>query len=76
VLSNGSILVVGGSSSESGPVQPNLEILPRIPGGDTTVSLQFLTDTAPFNVYPFVFVLSSGNVFVGGRIRASVSCGR
>lgn len=73
LLSNGSILVVGGSSSESGPVQPNLEILPRIPGGDTTVFLQFLADTEPFNVYPFLFVLSSGNVFIGGRIRVSGS---
>jgi hypothetical protein len=71
LLSNGSILVVGGSSSESGPVQPNLEILPRIPGGDTTVFLQFLADTEPWNVYPFLHVLSSGNIFIGGHIRAS-----
>ena len=66
MMSNGSILIVGGSESESGGVQPNLEILPRIPGGDTTVYLGFLEETAPWNVYPFLFVLSSGNIFIGG----------
>lgn len=63
MLSNGSILVMGGEDNNSGNYQPNLEILPRIPGGDTTVHLQFLVETHPFNLYPFLFVLPSGNVF-------------
>jgi hypothetical protein len=54
---------MGGDDNNSGNIQPNLEILPRIPGGDTTVYLQFLQDTQPFNLYPFLFVLPSGNVF-------------
>jgi hypothetical protein len=63
-MSNGSILVVGGDETESGNPQPNLEILPRIPGGDTTVYLDFLAQTWPFNLYPFLFVLPSGNIFI------------
>jgi hypothetical protein len=63
MLSNGSILIVGGTDTNSGNAQPNLEVLPRIPGGDTTVYLQWLADTHPFNLYPFLFVLPSGNVF-------------
>jgi hypothetical protein len=67
-MSNGSILVVGGSDSadsESGNAQANLEILPRIPGGDTTVYLDFLARSYSWNLYPFLFVLPSDNIFVG-----------
>jgi hypothetical protein len=64
-LSNGSILVVGGLDSDNGNLQPNLEILPRIPGGDTTVYLEFMAQSYPENVYPFLYVLPSGNVFIG-----------
>ena len=67
-LSNGSILVVGGTDTESGNAQPNLEILPRIPGGDTTIYLDFLAQTHPWNLYPFLFVLPSGNIFIGESI--------
>jgi hypothetical protein len=63
LLSNGSILIMGGEDNNSGNEQPNLEILPRIPGGDTTVYLDFLQQTYPFNLYPLLFVLPSGNVF-------------
>jgi hypothetical protein len=63
LMSNGSILIVGGEDNNSGNQQPNLEILPRIPGGDTTVYLDFLQQTHPFNLYPFLFVLPSGNIF-------------
>ena len=64
-MANGSILVVGGSVTESGVGQTNLEILPRIPGGDTVVFLQFLADTDPWNLYPFLYVLPTGNIFIG-----------
>ena len=63
MLSNGSILIMGGEDNNSGNEQPNLEILPRVPGGDTTVYLDFLAQTYPFNLYPFLFVLPSGNIF-------------
>ena len=64
-MSNGSILVVAGSDSDNGNIQPNLEILPRIPGGDTTVYLEFLAQSHQWNGYPFVYVLASGNIFIG-----------
>jgi hypothetical protein len=73
MLSNGSILIVGGTDTNSGNAQPNLEILPRIPGGDTTVYLDWLARTHPFNLYPLLFVLPSGNVFPG-KYRAEVCC--
>jgi len=65
MMSNGSILVVGGENGSNGPPQPSLEILPKPPGGNTTVYLQFLQDTDPNNLYPFVMVLPSGNIFIG-----------
>jgi hypothetical protein len=63
VMSNGSVLIMGGSNTNSGDAQPNLEILPRIPGGDTTIYLDFLAATHPFELYPFLMILPSGNVF-------------
>jgi hypothetical protein len=63
-MANGSVLIMGGEDTNSGNEQPNLEILPRIPGGDTTVYLDFLAQTYPFNLYPFLFVLPSRNIFV------------
>ena len=68
MMSNGSMLVMGGEDTNSGNEQPNLEVLPRVPGGDTTVYLDFLASTYPFNLYPFLIVLPSTNLFVGQLI--------
>ncbi|KAH8989423.1 copper radical oxidase [Lactarius akahatsu] len=65
VLSNGSVLVMGGENGPNGPPVPTLEILPRIPGGDTQVFLDWLNRTDPNNLYPFLHVLPSGLVFAG-----------
>jgi hypothetical protein len=65
MLSNGSILVIGGEVGSNGAPQPNLEILPTPPGGNTVVELDWLARTDPFNLYPFVVVLPSKNIFVG-----------
>jgi hypothetical protein len=65
VLSNGSVLVMGGEIGAGGPPNPTLEILPRISGGDTQVFLDFLNRTAPNNYYPFLHVLPCGGIFVG-----------
>jgi hypothetical protein len=73
-MANGSILIMGGEDNNSGNEQPNLEVLPRIPGGDTTVYLQFLADTYPFNLYPFLMVLPSGNLFTGKLHLNHLSC--
>ncbi|KAJ6479618.1 copper radical oxidase [Mycena sanguinolenta] len=65
VLSNGSVLVIGGETGSNASPQPNLEILPN-PGGtaNTVIELDWLARTDPYNLYPFVFVLPSGNIFV------------
>ena len=64
IMPNGSILVVGGETgSNAGPV-PSLEILPRAAGGNTTVYLDFLQRTDPYNLYPFLAVLPSGGIFI------------
>ncbi|KAF8151649.1 hypothetical protein B0H34DRAFT_801346 [Crassisporium funariophilum] len=65
VLSNGSILVIGGETGSNAAPQPNLEILPKPAGGDTVVDLDWLARTDPNNLYPFVIVLPSKNLFIG-----------
>ncbi|KAF8346395.1 copper radical oxidase [Amanita rubescens] len=64
LLSNGSILVIGGQDGASGPPEPSLELLPRTPGGNTTVYLDWLEQTDGNNLYPFVIILPSGGIFV------------
>jgi hypothetical protein len=56
---------VGGETGANAAPNPTLEILPRIPGGNTTVYLQWLQQTDPNNLYPFLHVLPGGNIFVG-----------
>ena len=64
LLTNGSILVVGGENGSNGAAVPTLEILPK-PAGGTTMFLDFLNRTDPNNLYPYLAVLpSSGNVFI------------
>lgn len=65
ILSNGSILVIGGETGSNAAPQPNLEILPKPAGGDTVLELDWLRRTDPNNLYPFVFILPSTNIFVG-----------
>ena len=66
MLPNGSILVLGGEPGSNNVMnQPNLEILPKPAGGDTVVSLDWLAQTDPNNLYPFVIVLPSTHIFVG-----------
>jgi len=62
ILSNGSIVVVGGEISANSAQQPNLEILPPTGGG--VVYLDFLDRTQPNNLYPFVCILPSGGMFI------------
>ena len=69
IMANGSILIVGGEIGSNDAEQPTLEILPAtgVPTtttesgySNTTVYLDFLDRTAPFNLYPFVCVVPSG----------------
>ncbi|KAI4254185.1 MAG: hypothetical protein LQ352_003232 [Teloschistes flavicans] len=61
-MSNGSILVVGGEVGSNGAAQPNLELLPRV---GPVLDMEWLQRTDPDNLYPFLFVLPSGGIFVG-----------
>lgn len=63
-MANGSILVVGGESGSNGPPVPTLEILPTPAGGPTNLTMPWLAETDPNNLYPFLMVLPSGGVFV------------
>ncbi|KAI9461541.1 galactose oxidase [Russula earlei] len=65
VMSNGSVLIMGGETGANAPPNPTLEILPRIPGGSTVLFLDWLQRTDPNNLYPFLHVLPSGRIFVG-----------
>lgn len=69
IMANGSILIVGGEIGQNAAEQPTLEILPAtgVPDAstvsgysNTTVYLDFLARTAPFNLYPFICVIPSG----------------
>ncbi|KAF9049496.1 copper radical oxidase with WSC domains [Hymenopellis radicata] len=64
MLPNGSILVVGGETGSNAPAEPSLEILPRPPGGDTYLNMDWLQRTDPNNLYPFIFVLPGGGIFI------------
>ena len=69
IMANGSMLIVGGEIGSNDAEQPTLEILPAtgVPQAgttsgysNTTVYLDFLQRTAPFNLYPFICVVPSG----------------
>ncbi|EME81961.1 uncharacterized protein MYCFIDRAFT_165158 [Pseudocercospora fijiensis CIRAD86] len=62
IMSNGSVLVMGGEEGSNGAPVPSLELLPA------TGNLQecdYLRRTDPNNLYPFLINLPSGNIFVG-----------
>ncbi|KAJ7469596.1 copper radical oxidase, partial [Mycena latifolia] len=64
ILPNGTVMVIGGETGSNASPEPNVEILPTPEGGDTVIFLDWLNRTDPNNLYPFVFVLPSGNLFI------------
>lgn len=62
VMSNGSILVMGGEEGSNGAPVPSLEVLPS-PSGNIQYC-DYLERTDPNNLYPFLAVMPSGNIFV------------
>ncbi|KAI9745488.1 MAG: hypothetical protein M1818_001022 [Claussenomyces sp. TS43310] len=64
IMANGSILVVGGEVGSNSAPTPSLEILPNPPGG-RMLYMEWLNRTDPNNLYPFLYVLPSGGIFVG-----------
>jgi hypothetical protein len=63
VMTNGSVLVLGGEVGSNSAPTPSCEILPPPPGGYAKY-LDWLDRTDPNNLYPFMFVLPSGGIFV------------
>lgn len=63
MLSNGSVLVMGGENGSDGPMVPTAEILPRPAGVKTSLHLDYLQNVEKINSYPFLAVLPSGNIF-------------
>lgn len=61
-MTNGSILVVGGEDGSNGPPVPTVEILPYT--GTPPIFMDWLQSSDPNNLYPFLFVLPSGGIFV------------
>lgn len=62
IMTNGSILVIGGEQGPNGAPSPSLELLPFTGGG--LVNFDWLNRTDPLNLYPFLTVLPSGGIFV------------
>jgi len=63
VLTNGSVLIIGGEIGSNSAPTPSLEILPP-PKGGYEKYLDWLDRTDPNNLYPFLWVLPSGGIFV------------
>ena len=64
-MSNGSVLVVGGEIGSNDRAEPTLEILPTPEGGPTFLHMDWLASTDPNNLYQFLHMLPSGNIFAG-----------
>ncbi|KAF2638282.1 galactose oxidase, partial [Massarina eburnea CBS 473.64] len=62
IMANGSMLVVGGEDGSNGAPVPSMEILPR--AGDV-LETDYLRQTDPFNLYPFLVVMPSSTIFIG-----------
>lgn len=62
-LVNGSVLVIGGEIGSNSAATPTLEILPAPPGGYSKY-LDWLERTDPNNLYPFLWILPSGGIFI------------
>lgn len=61
-MANGSILVVGGEEGSNGAPVPSLEVLPS-PSGQVLYA-EYLDRTDPYNLYPYLAVLPSGDIFI------------
>lgn len=57
IMANGTILVVGGQDGSNGPPVPTLELLPT---QGPALFMQWLRDTDPWNLYPFLAVMRGG----------------
>lgn len=63
VLTNGSIMIIGGEECSNCAATPSIEILPYT--GTAPLFMDWLNETNPNNLYPFLAILPSGGIFVG-----------
>jgi hypothetical protein len=66
VLSNGSILAMGGESGSDAPIVPSAEVLPHPAGVTKSTYLDYLEraeNIGRTNSYPHMAILPSGNIF-------------
>lgn len=61
IMSNGSMLVIGGQDGANGAPTPSIELLPRV---GPVIEMEWLRRTNPNNLYPFLNVLPGGGIFV------------
>ncbi|ORX48536.1 hypothetical protein DM01DRAFT_1326263 [Hesseltinella vesiculosa] len=66
-LPEGDLFIIGGSTKGAAVNRdeinvPSYEFWPPRPEGE--IHMQFLNDTMPYNLYPFVFVLPDGHLFI------------
>ncbi|KAF4830329.1 WSC domain-containing protein [Colletotrichum tropicale] len=62
VMANGSIMVIGGEEGSNGAAVPTIEVLPYT--GTAPLYMDWLQKSDPNNLYPFVAVLPSQDIFV------------
>ncbi|WYZ34618.1 hypothetical protein EsH8_I_000894 [Colletotrichum jinshuiense] len=62
IMANGSIFIIGGEEGSNAAAVPTIEVLPYT--GSKPLKMDWLERTNPNNLYPFVAVLPSENIFV------------
>ncbi len=62
IMSNGSVMVIGGSIGSNDAATPSIEVLPYT--GTPPITMPWLVRTHPNNLYPFVAVMPGGGIFV------------
>ncbi|KAG7293052.1 hypothetical protein NEMBOFW57_003098 [Staphylotrichum longicolle] len=62
IMSNGSVMVIGGSIGSNDAATPSIEVLPYT--GQAPLTMDWLVRTHPNNLYPFLAVMPSGGIFV------------
>src|ERR1041384_5176278 len=63
IMTNGSVMVIGGSIGSNDAASPSIEVLPHAPGA-RALDMDWLGRTHPNHLYPFLAVLPSGGIFV------------
>ncbi len=62
IMSNGSVMVIGGLIGSNDAATPSIEVLPYT--GQAPLTMDWLVRTHPNNLYPFVAVMPGGGIFV------------